>query len=113
MDSRSDGDVVGDLEFVEEFPGIACTVDSIVNTFLGIEISDEGGLTKGHTEGVAFEEGVVPLKSDIPGLASGALDSSNIAVINIRQSPASVDLGNPPIINKRPPGAQAEAIGVA
>jgi hypothetical protein len=56
VDSRSDGDVVGDLELVEEFPGIACTIDGLVNTFLGIEVSDECGLTKGHTERIAFEE---------------------------------------------------------
>ena len=45
MDSRGNCDVVGDLELVEEFPGVAGT--SVVG--IVVNRDDVGGLTSGDT----------------------------------------------------------------
>jgi len=114
VDSRGNRDVVGDLELVEEFPGVATTLEvvALVLATLHIDLGDEGGLADGHTEGVAFEEDVVPLKSHIPGLGGGAVDVLRVAVGDVREAPTGGDGRNPAGLFRSPPSTQAVGIGL-
>ena len=115
MNGRGNRDVVGDLELVEEFPGVATTLEvvALVLATLHIDVGDEGGLTNGHTEGVAFQEDVVPLKADVPGLGGSAVDVTSVAVGDIREAPTSGDRRNPAGLFRGPPSTQAVGVGLA
>lgn len=71
VDCRGNGDVIGDLELVEEFPGITTTSEEVIFVKLAVvdvDVRDEGWLTDSHTEAVAFEEDIRPLEANVPGL---------------------------------------------
>ena len=66
VDGGGDADVVGNLELVPPLPGVVAVVG------LAFELAGgEGGLTKGHAQGVALEEGIGPLQAHVPVLSCG------------------------------------------
>ena len=95
VQSRGDRDVVGDLELVEEFPGVTTTSEEQIIVTIGVDVGDEGGLTHCHTEGVALQEHIAPLEADVPGLGGRAIDAGKVRIADIGQTPTSTDGRNP------------------
>ena len=105
VQSRGDRDVVGDLELVEEFPGVAGTLfDSVA-----IGFDDVGGLTNGKTEGVAFHEDVIPLEAHIPRVGV----TINCFGVEPGAAVTGADGRNPAGLFRHPPGAQTPGVGLA
>ena len=112
VNRRSHRDVVGDLELVPPFPGVIAICNEvrlIVEVVAVGDVCHKGGLTNGHTQGVALQESISPLKTHVPGL--GGCRTEHEGVFAIRDAvvaPTSTDAGEPTSFFWRPPRTQAK-----
>ena len=110
VNRRSHRDVVGDLEPVPPFPGVVAICNEvrlIVEVVAVGDVCHEGGLTNGHTQGVALQEGISPLKTHVPGLRGCRTeDESVFAIGDAVVAPTSTDAGEPTGFFWRPPSTQ-------
>ena len=99
VDRRSHRDVVGDLELVPPLPGVVAISNEVRILIKVVAIRDighEGGLTNGHSQGVALHEGIGPLKTHIPGLRGCRTEDEGVfAICDAVVAPTSTDAGDP------------------
>ena len=111
VDRRSHRDVVGDLELVPPLPGVVAVCNEVRLTIEVVAVGDvghEGGLTNGHTQGVALQEGISPLKTHVPRLGGCRTEhESVVAVSDAVVAPTSTDAGEPTGFFWGPPSTQA------
>ena len=99
VDRRSHRNVVGDLELVPPLPGVVAISNEVRILIEVVAIGDvghEGGLTNGHSQGVALHEGIGPLKTHVPGLRGCRTEDEGVfAICDAVVAPTSTDAGDP------------------
>merc|ERR1712216_98095 len=98
------------LELIPPLPGVAAVCNEVrilIEVIAVFNVCHEGGLTNGHTQGVALHEGVGPLKTYVPGLGCCRTEDEGIfAISDAVVAPTSTDAGEPGSFFWRPPSTQ-------